>query len=226
MSARGRWLTAGGVAAVLGCIAGMAAAQNAPAPATRHFELPPLESMQETRDRPLFSPTRKPPAVIAAPEAPPPIVESVSLPFDLTGIALGGDAPIAILHNKTTNEEVRLRQGDKIETWQLEQVSDHYILLRGDRRRVRVWLVSNAKPPGVDVRQVDGAAEENSADALPTGEVDQEVVPAAAVPSAGAIPPPVTRRLPPRPPGAPRAGPVPRPGPFPPPQANRAQRRN
>lgn len=214
------------MATVFGCLAGAAAAQNAPAPAARHFELPPLERLQETRDRPLFSPTRRPPAVVAAPEAPPPIVESASLPFDLTGIALGGDAPIAILHNKTTNEEVRLRQGDKIETWQLEQVADHYILLRGDRRRVRVWLVSNAKPPGVDVRQVDGTMESNSADTLATGEVDQDVVPAAPAPSAAAVPPPVTRRLPPRLPGAPHAGPVPHPGQFPRPQTNRAQRRN
>jgi hypothetical protein len=150
------------------------------------------------------------------------------LPFDLTGIALGGDTPIAILHNKTTNEEVRLRQGDKIESWQLEQVSDRFILLRGDRRRVRVWLVSNAKLPGVNVQQVDGTVESNAADTLPTGEVDQEVVPAAPAPSAvpPPVPPPVTRRLPARPPGLPRAGAPPRPGPFPHPQAQRAQRRN
>lgn len=213
MSARRRWLMAGCMAAAFGCLADIGAAQNGPAPAARQFELPPLENLQATRERPLFSPTRRPPAVVVQPETPPPIVESVSLPFELTGIALGDDVRIAILHNKTTNEELRLREGDKIDEWMLESVADRYILLRGDGRRVRVWLVSNAKPPGVKVRQVDGA-EENTATALPSAEVDQDVVPstapavrAAAPPS---VPPPITRR-PPRPPPPARTAPMGRP---------------
>ena len=208
MNARAGWLMAGCAAAVLGAFAGVAAAQNAPAPAAREFELPPLENLQATRERPLFNPTRRPPSIVVAPGAPPPIVESVSLPFELTGIALGDDVRIAILHNKTTNEELRLRQGDKLDDWQLEQVADRYILLRGDGRRVRVWLVSNAKPPGIEVRQVNGD-EESTAAVPPAGEVDQEVVPSASAAAHGPVPPPVPppiSRRPPRPPAPPRAG--------------------
>jgi hypothetical protein len=203
MSARAPWLIAGCMAAAFGCLAGTSAAQDASPPAARPFELPPLESLQATRERPLFNPTRRPPTAVVEPDAPPPIVESVALPFELTGIAVGDDVRIAILHNKTTNEELRLRQGDKLDQWMLEQVADRYILLRADRRRVRVWLVSNAKPPGVDVRQIDGT-EENTVGAIPPAAVDQEVMPGA--PSASHVPPPmalpIVRRPPPRPPAA------------------------
>ncbi|HVZ52875.1 MAG TPA: hypothetical protein VG986_12970 [Pseudolabrys sp.] len=209
MSARAVWLMAGCAAAVLGGLAGAAFAQDAPGAGARRFELPPIENLQATRERPLFTPTRRPPAIVVAPEAPPPIVESVALPFELTGIAVGEDVRIAILHNKTTNEELRLRQGDKLDDWMLEQVADRYILLRGEGRRVRVWLVSNAKPPGIEVRQVDGAVESTAAVPPPAGEVDQEVVPsappAARAPAPPPVPPPVARR-PPRPPVPPRAG--------------------
>jgi len=219
MSARGLWLTTGVVAALGGLSAALA--QNAPAARARHFEMPPLESLQATRERPLFSPTRKPPSVVVQPEAPPPIVESASLPFELTGIAVGDDVRIAILHNKTTNEELRLRQGDKVDAWQLEEVADRYILLRADRRRVRMWLVSNAKPPGIEVRQADGSVM-GSADAAPTGEIDQEIVPSATAHAAAPppVPPPITRRPPLRPPGAIHGGLPPRPPP------NRQLRRN
>jgi len=211
MNARALWLMAGCVAAAFGCLAGAGAAQNAPERQAREFEVPPLESLEATRERPLFNPSRKPPQAAAEPEAPPPIVESVALPFELTGIALGDDVRIAILHNKTTNEELRLRQGDKVDQWMLEEVADRYILLRGGRRRVRVWLVSNAQPPGVNVRQVDGVQEGGKADtavALPPAGVDQEVMPS---PSSAAhapppVPPPMTRRPPPRPPRPPLPG--------------------
>lgn len=209
MTARRRWLMAAMIPVAFGWFTGIGAAQTAPAPAARQFELPPLEDLEATRERPLFNPTRRPPAVEVAPEAPPPITESVSLPFELTGIALGDDVRIAILHNKTTNEEVRLREGDKLDEWMLEAVADRFILLRGDGRRVRVWLFDNAKKPGVEVRPVDGT-EESSAAAAPDGEVDQEVLPSAAPSSRMPAPPAPPKRVL-RPPAAARNAPMVRP---------------
>lgn len=213
MTACGRWLLAAMIPVAFGSLTIMAAAQNAPAPASppaaRTFELPPLEELTATRERPLFSPTRRPPTIVAAPDAPPPITEAVALPFELTGIARGDDVRIAILHNKTTNEELRVREGDKLDDWVLESVSDRFILLRGDGRRVRVWLFDNAKKPGVSVKADEGE-ESSAADA--EADVDQEVVPsalpAARMPIPAAAAPP-RRQI--RPPGPPRTAPLVRP---------------
>lgn len=212
MTTRGRWLLAAMIPVAFGCFTGIGAAQivPAPTPAARTFELPPLEDLTATRERPLFNSNRRRPAVVVAPDAPPPITESVALPFELTGIVLGDDVRIAIFHNKTTNEEVRLREGDKLDEWVLESVDDRFILLRGDGRRVRVWLFDNAKKPGIEVRAADGA--ESSAAAVPDGEVDQEVLPSAAPSSRAAVPPapPPPRRVL-QPPGPSRAAPMARP---------------
>jgi len=202
MSARGRWLVAA-MTCAFGCIGSAGLAQNAPAPS---FELPPLENLQATRERPLFNPTRRPPQIVAEPEAPPPIVESVALPFELTGIALGDDVRLAILHNKTTNDEARLREGDKIEDWTIDSVGDRFVVLRGDGRRVRLWLFDNGRNAAVRVRRVDGV-EETSAVPTPAGEVDQEVLPSAAPaaqmpalsgPLKGVLRPPSTARAVPK----------------------------
>ena len=194
---------------------GSVAAQTEPAPApaaptaAQKFELPPLDELQATRERPLFSPTRRPPEIAAEPEAAPPITESVSLPFELTGIALGDEIRIAILHNKTTNEELRVREGDKVDDWMLETVADRFILLRGDGRRLRVWLFDSAKKAGIKVRAVDGS-EESSAEAPADQPIDQEVLPDAApssrVPNVPPPPPPKQRVQ--RPPGPLRTAPV------------------
>lgn len=207
MMARRQRLLAVLIPAVFGCCVGMGAAQTVSAPAARvqKFELPPIEELQATRERPLFNPSRRPPQIVVASEAPPPITEAAALPFELTGIALGDDIRIAILHNKTTNEELRLREGDKVEDWMIESVADRFILLRGDTRRVRVWLFDNAKKPGVNVTRA-GEAEESSAAAAPDSAVDQEVLPTAApstrMPAMPPPPPPVKRTL--RPPAAAR----------------------
>lgn len=214
MTTRARWLvTVMALPAAVGCAAVIAAAQPAASPAASRFELPPMESLQATRERPLFSPARRPPAVVAAPEGPMPITESASLPFELTGIALGGDERIAILHNKTTNEELRLREGDKVSAWELEAVAERFILLRGDGHRVRVWLFDNEKKPGIEVHQVDGEAESTATVIPPGAGIDQEVMPSAspAVRTPGVpVPAPVLKRVP-RPPAAARVVPMVRP---------------
>jgi general secretion pathway protein N len=204
MTACGRWLMLAIIPAGIVCYSGIVAAQTAPtpAPAAQSFEMPPLEQLQATRERPLFIQTRRPPAVVVEPDAPPPITESVALPFELTGVALGDEVRVAILHNKNTNQVVRLREGDRLENWRIEAVAERFILLRGDGRRVRLWLFDNGKNRGVDVRRVDGTGEP-IAEPAPDGQVDQEVVPSAA-PLARPPAPPPRRPIPMRPDARPR----------------------
>jgi general secretion pathway protein N len=114
----------------------------------RSFALPPLQELQATRQRPLFSPGRKPDAQIAArPDAP--VVEEAAgaQPFDLTGIVMGADRAIAILRNRETQETVHLRQGEAAEEWSVEEIASRYVVLRNEDRQVRLQLFEE-KPGG------------------------------------------------------------------------------
>lgn len=177
MRRTGRLMAAGYVGVITATIV-IVLAEHARA-ADRGFHLPPLQSLQATRDRPLFYPTRRPPRMPVRPPPPPLIVESVSLPFELTGIARGDGTDIAIVHNKSTDKEARVQVGQRIEDWKLESVSHHYVILRGDGERVRLWLYDHAKIPGISVRKVNGAGE--LAPTVSSDDVDRNVVPAAAM---------------------------------------------
>jgi len=78
--------------------------------------LPSLEDLTATRERPLFSSTRRPPEVEPPPQAAAPITEAASMPFELVGIVLGSDVNAAIFRNTESKEETRVAKGDKIGT--------------------------------------------------------------------------------------------------------------
>jgi general secretion pathway protein N len=161
------------------------APNNARAPAPKIVQaappqtpaIPPLDELQATRERPLFSANRRPPSVQVEPEALPPIVESASLPFNLTGVALGPDIRVAILRNKDTNEEVRLREGEKINPWTVDVIAERYVVLRGDGKRVRLWLFSNTSKSGAQAHRVGDTDDSTTTAAPGGGGVDEEVVP-------------------------------------------------
>ena len=137
--------------ALLPCAAG---AQTPPAKApVRSFGLPPLEELRATRERPLFSPGRRPDAEAAAgPEAGPVEESPDSVPFELTGVVMGTDMAIAILRNRDTQETVQLRRGEALEDWSIEEIAPRHVVLRQDDRQVRLELFpakaeASATPP-------------------------------------------------------------------------------
>jgi len=91
----------------------------------------PLQTLSVTRDRPLFSPSRRPPppAVAAAP-APAPVVAPAPViaagpeqpPFTLVGTIIGEKEQIAIFFNQTANTTTRVRQGDAESGWTVKSV--------------------------------------------------------------------------------------------------------
>ena len=126
------------VLTLLPCAAG---AQSPPADAlVRSFALPPLEELQATRERPLFSPRRRPDVESAAIETP--VVEEnpEALPFELTGVVMGEDTAVAILRNRETQETVHLRQGETVDAWSIEEIESHHIVLRQEDRQMRLEL--------------------------------------------------------------------------------------
>jgi hypothetical protein len=88
----------------------------------------PLNTLTATRERPLFTPSRRPPpqalpAVIAnVPPPPPPPAEPEQLALRLLGTIAGREGGIAICLNLATSAVVRVRTGESFEGWNLRTV--------------------------------------------------------------------------------------------------------
>jgi general secretion pathway protein N len=127
----------------------------------------PLKQLSITRDRPIFSPSRRPPPpatpTFVAPVAvrsPPKPVEPERPSITLLGTILGGTESIGIFFNPATRDVVRLRVGENHEGWALRSVKTREATLVKDRERVVLELpvpgesamsMSDFTPP--DVRQ-------------------------------------------------------------------------
>ena len=106
----------------------------------------PIESLHATRERPIFSPSRRPPmpAVIATPAppvkvvAPPPEPEQPGL--NLLGVVLGGGEAYAVFINNTTHDIVRLKTGEGQDGWILRSVSSREAVLEKNHRTAVVDL--------------------------------------------------------------------------------------
>jgi hypothetical protein len=87
-----------------------------------------LNSLTATRERPLFSPSRRaavptPPAPVAAPTPPPQIVAAPEeIPLQLVGTIVGRESGIAICVNPSTRDVIRLKTGEDFNGWVLRAV--------------------------------------------------------------------------------------------------------
>jgi hypothetical protein len=101
----------GMAAALIAAAAGMAVAQEPPKDPAGIPEVPAIEDLSETLERPLFMKTRRPPEAPVSPvvEAAPVKVPTEEAPANLTGIVNGPDLHYAILTNRATKEVVHLR---------------------------------------------------------------------------------------------------------------------
>ncbi len=101
------------------------------------FGLPTLKALSATRDRPLFSASRRPPPIIAAapaiapalpapaPEAPP---EATHAPFTLVGTLLGPGQGLAWLQDGSQATH-KVREGDAEAGWVLRSVGPRSVVL-------------------------------------------------------------------------------------------------
>jgi len=94
----------------------------------------PLDGLAATRERPLFSPTRRPPPpppppVVRAPEPPPPPPPPN---ITLVGIVMDGEEARALVRTPSTIMHARI--GDDIEGWKVVQIEGRKLVLSlGDR---------------------------------------------------------------------------------------------
>jgi general secretion pathway protein N len=100
----------------------------------------PLSMLSATRERPIFLPTRRPPApVIAAPLATPSAptlsgpAEPTRPPLALVGAVVGESDAIAIFIDQTTKAVVRLKTGQDHDGWVLSSVKGREATLQKDQ---------------------------------------------------------------------------------------------
>jgi hypothetical protein len=116
-----------------------------------------LDALPATRDRPLFSPSRRPlapPPVVAMPAAPPPSPPSVTL----LGIVLDVGEARAIV--QAAGKVRRVRIGDDIEGWKVTQIEQRRLMLSLDDRVASYTMFNSKGNPVVKMldKQVEAAA--------------------------------------------------------------------
>jgi hypothetical protein len=107
----------------------------------------PLESLRATRERPIFLPSRRPPAppaVAAAPRMEPakPAAgpEPEKPPLNLVGVVAGSTDGFAVFINVTTRDIVRLRTGEGHEGWILRSVKGREAVLEKNNQSAVIGL--------------------------------------------------------------------------------------
>lgn len=136
-----------------------------------------MEVMKDTRDRPLFAPTRRPPP---PPPAPAPTAEPVAeAPVEaapeppapptavLTGIVLGGELRLAVF--QADGKVQTIRQGGDIEGWTIAEVHPRSITIERDGERTELHL----KEPGTGgegVTPAEGGAGEAAGEGEASGD--------------------------------------------------------
>ncbi len=105
-------------------------------PPEPQFSMLPIEDFQAILERPIFSPSRRPPSAES--------IDSVELPattgdvsFVLKGILIDEDERTALFRSKDSDKLVRLGEGDKIEGWTLVRIeADQVVFASGEIERV------------------------------------------------------------------------------------------
>ncbi len=117
------------------------ASEAKPLPSGNPLWAVPLSALSATRERPIFSASRRPPqaAVVApvaeqanppAPPKPPP----ARPPLALIGAVVGEGDAIAVLQDLTSQRILRLRQGESLAGWELSSVQSREVTLKQAER--------------------------------------------------------------------------------------------
>lgn len=158
-------LAAAGAGVATGVAIAAAAAQDA---APSSAPLNPLSSLrpsdfQAFRERPLFTPSRRPPPIVPSlPERAPPVraeVEDEPPNVRLTGVVHGAAAPMAVLQRPDAGGTTTVRIGDDVEGWAVAAIDSVGVrLVRGTRaREYRLFARDSLPVTGPDHATVGNA---------------------------------------------------------------------
>ena len=112
----------------------------------------PLSTLSATRDRPIFSASRRPPqlavapvAVVPAPPPPPPPAEPEKPNLVLVGTIVGDADSFGIFIDQTSRSALRLKLGEQHEGWTLRSVQKREAMLVKDQQVAVVAMPPPAK---------------------------------------------------------------------------------
>ncbi len=131
---------------------------SAPAPARGNpLWTIPLDSLRATRERPLFSESRRPPAVAVverpravAPPPPPEPVDPEPPALTLVGTIVGSDDTIAVFLDSTAGEVLRLRIGEEGSGWTLSSIDSRTTVFKNGSHEVTLSLPKPEVDPSAD----------------------------------------------------------------------------
>jgi hypothetical protein len=121
----------------------------------------PLTALSGTRDRPIFSSSRRPPAPAVAPAVVPKVAavpkprEPERPPLSLVGTIASGDEGFGIFLDQSTKVALRLKVGEDYQGWKLQSVRGREATLEKNQQLVTLALpqpgvgqaASEARPP-------------------------------------------------------------------------------
>jgi hypothetical protein len=120
----------------------------------------PLTQLSGTRDRPIFSPSRRPPppAVVAEPvpvKPPPPRKKEVEPPqLSLVGTISSDDESYGIFLDASTKAAVRLKVGEDYQGWKLRTIQGREVTIEKDQQGAVLTLPEPGGPESGEVRLV------------------------------------------------------------------------
>jgi hypothetical protein len=125
----------------------------------------PLATLTTTRERPIFSPSRRPPPavapvpLVAAPQQRPKPVEIKRPQLALVGTIAGPEQSVGIFVDQTTKAALRLKIGDEYQSWRLRAVAPREVTLE-DREQT---MVLRLPAPGASAAEQMLTQAENTA---------------------------------------------------------------
>lgn len=124
-------------------VAGAGSAPQPELPAEVSFAMAPAETFSAVVERPLFSPTRRPPpggtATIESPEP--------ELDVTLVGIIISAEERIAIFKAKGVSQFARLSVGDSFQGWTLESIEPDRVSFQRGEIEEYIELAYEEPPP-------------------------------------------------------------------------------
>jgi hypothetical protein len=105
----------------------------------------PLAQLSGTRERPIFSPSRRPPPVAAVAETasvkPPPRKKEIEPPqLSLVGTIASIDEGFGIFIDQSTKAAIRLKVGEDHQGWKLRQIRGREVTMEKDERSAVLTL--------------------------------------------------------------------------------------
>jgi len=104
----------------------------------------PLNQLSGTRDRPIFSPSRRPPPAAVAAEAPvkpPPRKKEIEPPqLSLVGTIASGDEGFGIFLDQSTKVPLWLKVGEDYQGWKLRAIQGREVTMEKDERAAVLTL--------------------------------------------------------------------------------------